>query len=253
MEAEEKATQSFISVVPPVVLLALFAVAGWVLFDIGEPGFSKRWVELAALLVLLITLFWFAIAFLRTKGNAGDLRGGRTQVAKEGQGAGVVHIDSRYVDDLTGLSARFWFNESFRIEIARTRRYEHPLSIVLVTIDRFSHIGQFHGHGAADYVILTIAELLRKTVRQTDQLARLGDSEIAVVVPETNESGAIKVGEKIRRAVELYPFDEGMEITASVGVSLVRDSDNVETCLERVTAAASAARQRGGNAVVVSS
>jgi len=156
-----------------------------------------------------------------------------------------------YFDDLTGLPGRPWFDYTLRAEVARSKRYGHALSQIVLDVDGFSHLNEAHGRASGDYVLMTIADVLRQTVRVSDQVARIGDDEFVIVVPETDIVGAQKVGEKIRRAVELYPFDEGHEITVSVGVTSAIEFDTPESFLMRGETAVRTARERGGNACTI--
>lgn len=232
----------------PALLLAAVAVAGWILVELRATSSIEPWEAIIAFCITAAALgyfFWTLAA--AGKGLEQPADDPVVKVQPDAEAAA-----RRFLDDLTGLPARFWFDQSFRAEIARSLRYRRPLSIVIIDVDDFARLNAKHGSASGDYVLLTIADLLRKSVRQTDQLARLSDHEFAIVVPETDESGAIHVGEKIRRAIELYPFDEHLEVTVSVGVTAVVGTDTVGSCVERVEAAAMSVRGKGGNGVATS-
>lgn len=248
MESGAKDLRAFAPLVFAALLLAAVAVAGWIVVELGGVGSIEPWAGIIAFVITAVALGYF----FRT---LTPIRRGLNQPANDP----VVKVESeaetaarRFLDDLTGLPARFWFDQSFRTEIARSLRYHRPLSIVIIDIDDFARINQKHGRASGDYVLVTIADLLRKSVRQTDQLARLAGDEFAIVVPETDESGAMTVGEKIRRAIELYPFDEHLEVTVSVGVTAVAGTDTVGGCLERGETAVMTVRRKGGNGVATS-
>ena len=101
-------------------------------------------------------------------------------------------------------------------------------------------------------MLMTISDLLRSTVRISDQVSRTADDEFIIVVPETDIEGAEIVGEKLRRSIELYPFDEGFEITVSVGIASATETDAPDSFCARAEAAVRTARSRGGNACHVS-
>lgn len=181
-----------------------------------------------------------------------EQRGEPERFASAPRAAEGARIADKFLDDLTGLPARPWFEHTFRSELARSARYGHALSLVVVDVDGFSRLNESRGRATGDYVLLTIADMLQKGVRQSDQIARLSDDEFAVVLPETDAGGADIVAEKIRRAIELYPFDEGIEVTVSVGVSTAVKDDSPDSLLHRGEAAVDTARQRGGNACATS-
>lgn len=248
MESGRKDERLATLLVFPALLLAAVAVAGWIVVELGGVGSLEPWAGIIAFCLIAAALGYFFGTLpsigRRLKQPPND------PVVKAGSEAEAAA--RRFLDDLTGLPARLWFDQSLRTEVARSLRYHRPVSIVIITVDDFARLNQKHGRASGDYVLLTIADLLRKTVRQSDQLARLADDEFVIVVPETDESGAITVGEKIRRAIELYPFDEHLEITVSVGVTAVVGTDSAGSCLERGEAAALRVRGRGGNGVATS-
>lgn len=249
MESDGKEVRVLTPLVFPALLLAVVAVAGWIVVELGGVGSIEPWAGIIAFCFTAVALGYF-LWMLAPIGK--HLSQSTNDSAAKVESAETETTARRFLDDLTGLPARFWFDQSFRTEIARSLRYRRPLSIVIIDVDEFAHINQKHGRASGDYVLLTIADLLRKSVRQTDQLARLADDEFAIVVPETDESGAIHVGEKIRRAIELYPFDEHLEVTVSVGVTAVAGTDTVGSCLERGESAAMTVRGKGGNGVATS-
>ncbi len=178
--------------------------------------------------------------------------GGSGSVAAADRGGpspGEGRVPERFVDDLTGLPALFWFEQTLTTEIARGRRYRHPLSLIVLDIDNFTRLNQLHGHATGDYVLMTVAGILRSTVRQTDLISRIRDDEFAVLVPETDRQGADHVAEKLRRAVELYPFDEGLEVTVSIALAEAGAPENAQLLLGRAEDTVVAARDSGGNTV----
>jgi diguanylate cyclase (GGDEF)-like protein len=99
------------------------------------------------------------------------------------------------LDRLTGLYNRRYFERARKKELKRARRYEHPLSLLLVDADRFKHINDAEGHPTGDEALRALAATLREVFRATDILCRYGGDEFAVLMPETD-------GERARQAVE---------------------------------------------------
>ncbi len=120
----------------------------------------------------------------------------------------------------------------------------------MLDIDGFAQLNRDRGRASGDYVLMTIADLLRTSVRVSDQVARIAADEFVVIIPETDVRGAKIVGEKIRRAVELFPFDEGLEVTVSVGITSAVEKDSPERLLVRAERAVIAAKERGGNVCI---
>lgn len=124
-------------------------------------------------------------------------------------------------DELTGLTNRRRFLELLRGEMARARRYGHPLSLLMVDLDHLKQINDQNGHAAGDAMLRGIAQCLRASLRGTDVPARLGGDEFAVLMPETAREAACLIAERIRAAVEQFRAAvDGKEIfsTVSIGV-----------------------------------
>lgn len=141
-------------------------------------------------------------------------------------------------DGLTGVYNHRYFYERLAQEVARARRYDQPLSMLLLDIDDFKRFNDDHGHRAGDRVLKGLAELLLGETRiNVDLVARYGGEEFAIILPNTDTAGAevasqrirerasaLTVGERIRQDVERTQFDgqgqsEGWHITVSLGIA----------------------------------
>ncbi len=152
-------------------------------------------------------------------------------------------------DFLTGLFNRRYFDEILRWEIEFSKRYKHPLSIILFDIDDFKCINDKYGHQFGDQVLKVIAELTKKHIRSSDVPARYGGEEFIILLPETDLKGAVKVAEKLRHIIETSPID-GVKITASFGVTELLDGDTLDSLIERADKALYQAKRQGKNKVV---
>jgi len=114
--------------------------------------------------------------------------------------------ESSYTDGLTGLYNYRFFRESFYRELKRSKRYRHPLSLLLLDLDDFKIYNDANGHPAGDRALEETARLLASNCREIDVVCRYGGEEFAVILPATDKRGARIVGEKLRRRVEDHPF-----------------------------------------------
>jgi two-component system, cell cycle response regulator len=111
-----------------------------------------------------------------------------------------------------------------QVEILRAKRYQHPLSVVMIDIDHFKNYNDTHGHLEGDVILKQVAELFRSHVRETDVVARYGGEEFLILLTATSKAAALEVAEKIRVAVSvrLFPYagtqPEG-KLTISLGVA----------------------------------
>jgi len=127
-------------------------------------------------------------------------------------------------DGLTKLYNRRFFMNQLTQEMERSRRYQNPLSLLMIDIDNFKNYNDTNGHPAGDTVLENVAQLFLKTVRKTDYVTRYGGEEFAILLPETPLEYATLVGEKLRRTIEIFPFENeeaqpGGNLTISVGVA----------------------------------
>ena len=148
-------------------------------------------------------------------------------------------------DPLTGLANRRAFFDALEIEVARSRRYPRPLSLLMVDVDGLRVVNDTRGHPAGDRVLAALAAILREGVREVDLPARYGGDEFAVLLPETPLDGAAIAAERLRAAVAGASFDDGLVLTLSVGVAA---TPPLEADAEKLVAEADAALYRAKNA-----
>jgi diguanylate cyclase (GGDEF)-like protein len=102
------------------------------------------------------------------------------------------------VDPLTGLRNRHRFFEDLKRELAAARRYDSPLSLVVLDVDGLRGVNETRGYDAGDRLLLTLGELLLTRLRVTDIAARIGDDDFAVILPRTPVRGAEALSERLR-------------------------------------------------------
>jgi len=125
-------------------------------------------------------------------------------------------------DSLTNLANRRAFDAVLEREWKRTTRAGSQLSIVLLDIDHFKEFNDLYGHVSGDEAIRAVADAIAGAVRTTDTVARYGGDEMAVILPDTDSAGAIRVAEKIRSAVLAIglPHSGNKECNGIVTVSI---------------------------------
>jgi diguanylate cyclase (GGDEF)-like protein/PAS domain S-box-containing protein len=122
-------------------------------------------------------------------------------------------------DALTGVFNRHYFNEMIAQEVLRASRYDHPIGLLMIDVDRFKEINDRYGHQTGDMVLREIASTLRGTVRATDMLVRYGGDEFLVVLTETgedSEQAARRIRDAVRENDRLRAIS-GFGVTVSVG------------------------------------
>ena len=139
----------------------------------------------------------------------------------------VLHEEARRLsitDGLTGLWNYRYFTITIAKEIERAARFGRPLALLMMDLDHFKLVNDVYGHQRGDAVLVELAGRIRAQVRDVDTLARYGGEEFVVVLPETDEEGAVQAAERIRAAVRRRPFGEPgetpLDVTVSVGVAV---------------------------------
>ena len=161
-------------------------------------------------------------------------------------------------DPMTQVYNRRYFMETLAREISRSRRYELPLSLVMIDLDHFKHVNDTYGHLAGDHVLKLVGKTLKDSLRHEDILARYGGEEFSILLPATPEEGAVRVAEKVRQAVARSPVYSGervapVSLTISVGVASLVPGPGVEPqeLIRQADEALYAAKESGRNRVMV--
>jgi len=131
------------------------------------------------------------------------------------------------VDGLTGLCNRRFWDEQFVMEYKRGMRSGSPSTLVMLDIDNFKQVNDTYGHPAGDEVIKKLAEIIKKTTRDTDVLGRYGGEEFTMILPDTPVANVEFVAERIRRLVEkcTVVYDEiSIKFTISIGIAGFKQS-----------------------------
>jgi diguanylate cyclase (GGDEF)-like protein len=127
-------------------------------------------------------------------------------------------------DGLTGLWNYRYFTMTIGKEIERSARFGRPLALLMLDLDLFKSVNDTYGHQRGDTVLVELAARVRGQVRDVDTVARYGGEEVVVILPETDEAGAVQAAERICDAVRRRPFGEAgegaIEVTVSIGAAV---------------------------------
>jgi len=161
-----------------------------------------------------------------------------------------------FTDYLTGLRTRGYFEQQLELEFKRAERKQQKFSLLMIDIDHFKVLNDTHGHHVGDQLLRDVTSILMKDMREVDTVARYGGEEFVIILPETTETGAVFVAQRLRRAVEQAKFFAGsphsvQHLTISIGVAVYdTDAQFKRDLIEFADAALYAAKHAGRNRVI---
>jgi diguanylate cyclase (GGDEF)-like protein/excisionase family DNA binding protein len=159
-----------------------------------------------------------------------------------------LHYESlAFTDPLTGLGNRRLFEYTISRELARTQRYRHPMSLILMDLDAFRQINEVHGHPGGDKALQEIGAWLATKIRRTDLIARVGGDEFGIILVETGKAGASKLAQRLINGLQKVPVIDDSHVSASAGIAEACDEDlTVSELYRRADVALYAAKRAGG-------
>lgn len=157
-------------------------------------------------------------------------------------------------DELTGLFNFRHFQHSIDLEMERTRRSGHAMSLLMFDLDHFKKLNDRWGHECGNFILKQVSRIIEKTLRRLDIPCRYGGEEFAIILPDTSLHAAIKLAERLRLNIQdsaLMFGQETVQVTTSIGVDVFTENDNddVVRFVARTDAWLYAAKQAGRNRV----
>ncbi|MDP6529894.1 MAG: sensor domain-containing diguanylate cyclase [Gemmatimonadota bacterium] len=163
-----------------------------------------------------------------------------------------------FLDKLTGLYNRAYFDDQILREIERANRTGTSVALLMADLDHFKRINDSHGHQVGDRALAFLASIIRANIRQIDVAARYGGEEFAILLPTITRARAVLTAERLRRVVaeasfsEIAPELDETRVSVSLGLALYPDdAGSAVQLIERADRVALyAAKNRGRNRVV---
>ena len=159
------------------------------------------------------------------------------------------------IDALTDIHNKRYFVEFLDRELARSSRYERPLSLVMMDIDKFKAINEEMGHLGGDFTLRELASRIKGNIRKEELFARYGGEEFAVVLPETSSDGALILADRLVKVISQQPFqyeDKSFNVTISAGLTTTVGEKNMTPAdlIRRADENLYQAKHQGRNRVV---
>ena len=249
-------------------LLVLFTLVGmlagaYVIWDLGRiiarmgavmasetamVGFERRRDEVGTLMAS------FNKMLLTIEQQAAEINTFATRLDaayKELESTNARLKETSFKDEVTGLYNRRFFNLRLEEELSRYRRFNHPVSVVLLDLDGFKAVNDEFGHTVGDETLREVAQILMKHSRGINVVSRYGGDEFAVLLVETSKAGARLYADRIREVVAKHLFPHGKVVTASFGVASLPDDETgtAEDLFRASDEALYAAKRAGKNQV----
>lgn len=159
-------------------------------------------------------------------------------------------------DPLTGLLNRRYLQERLNEELSRSKRYDYPMSFMMIDIDDFKHYNDRNGHQEGDHALQLTASCLKSSLRLADVASRYGGEEFCILLPQTALDEAAVIADRIRRLIQdtFYPHGKGQplgSVTVSIGLSCFsKILDTPETIIRAADRALYHAKSHGKNRIV---
>jgi len=152
-------------------------------------------------------------------------------------------------DTLTGLYNRRKFTELLENEMQRFERYKKEFSLISLDIDHFKQINDTYGHDVGDIVLKGFSDSLNSSIRTVDSVGRWGGEEFLILIIESNRELTIKIAEKIQANLNQVEFDSVGKVTASIGVTEIKNGDSSQDMIKRADQAMYIAKENGRNRI----
>jgi len=162
-------------------------------------------------------------------------------------------IAQAHKDPLTQIFNRAAFDEALDKECHSYRRHKTEFSIMMIDIDFFKSVNDTYGHIAGDKILKATAEIIRETIRRSDEVFRYGGEEFVVILSNTSEGGAHFIAERVRKEIQKLrvSFNRLIKVTASIGICSSEKTKDVTLLLGNADKALYHSKETGRNRVSV--
>ena len=141
-------------------------------------------------------------------------------------------LERSSTDMMTHLKLKYFFYNVLTDKLDMAVTQGQPIAIIMFDIDYFKRFNDTYGHACGDYVLQTVAKIIRSCIRSCDLASRYGGEEFTVMLDNTNKDDAMTVAERIRRHIEEYDFcyeNQHVKVTISIGVTVFDVEKNLVT------------------------
>jgi diguanylate cyclase (GGDEF)-like protein len=162
-----------------------------------------------------------------------------------------IFAQKAITDSLTQAFNREGLKQAFEIGLTEWLKEKKPFSIIMIDLDHFKNISDYHGHKVGDYVLTTLSNLVMSNIRTKDSFARWGGEEFVLICRDTSLTEAAEIAEGLRELIASHNFGEKLNVTASMGIATIRETETIEQLFTKVDRALYVAKVEGRNMVFV--
>lgn len=162
-------------------------------------------------------------------------------------------LAAAFRDPLTGAGNRVALDKTLSRELELAKRHGQQLSVLMLDLDYFKQVNDQHGHSTGDKVLKDAADCICSCIRQTDMCFRYGGEEFLVMLSSADQSGALRIAERIRMSIAALIFNAPkgeLQISASIGCATLRGDDDQDSLVQRADKALYQAKHGGRNRVI---
>lgn len=163
-------------------------------------------------------------------------------------------VKASVLDPLTQVNNRSNLDTMLNREIRLAQRYGNDLTLIMVDIDHFKNINDRYGHLAGDAVLKALARCIVDCTRDSDAVYRYGGEEFCIILSNTSATGAARLAERMRSAIENLTVEAGgrhLKVTASLGIADVAPADDALSFIDRADRALYRSKRDGRNLVTI--
>jgi diguanylate cyclase (GGDEF)-like protein len=175
----------------------------------------------------------------------------KTDIAYQSRIVQMIHLD-----ELTGLLTKRSLFRALEMELIRTERYKHPLSVLMMDLDHFKKVNDTYGHLVGSHCLAEVGALIREATRVTDLNGRYGGEEFVSFLPETDTAAAMIVAERVRETMAGKTFqyhETAYQVRISIGIATYPSHGmTVESLVQAADTALYRAKSTGRNRCIVS-
>jgi diguanylate cyclase (GGDEF)-like protein len=147
-------------------------------------------------------------------------------------------LELSIIDDLTQLYNSRHFYAQIEKEIERSKRYEQPLTLLMLDLDNFKTFNDTYGHVEGDYVLSRLGQVIKRCLRETDSSYRYGGEEFTIILPMTTSKEGIVTAKRIQTELRKESFspvpDQEVYVTVSIGLAQYKPKEEIKAFVNRV-------------------